>query len=472
MPDASRPNVILVYTDQQRFDTLGVNGNPLIRTPNLDAMARSGVHFTRPYVTTPICLPSRAGLFTGRYNHTNLSYNNNRWLLPRETDLATLFRRHGYHTALIGKDHCFGALRERAFDETILAGHLGFGSPGDDVERTIGAVRRELMQAPFANDPVPADDGITARLFRDARRHVDRVAGRPFFLWLSIPDPHPPYMVGAPYDRMYDDVAIPPPAWAEGEMADKPYRQRLVVEWDRFGAEYAGGRIDRLRRIYWGMVSCIDAELGRLLEHLRAAGLEEDTIVVFTSDHGDYMGDHRMVRKGPHAYEALARVPLIFRWGSRLPARSTDALAANIDIFPTLCELAGVPCPPQVQGVSLAGVLRGSAERAREMVFIEHGDPGTPLRPGDLPPGRLAELRAHSGHHLCAEICRGRTKAVRTDRWKYCCTPGDVDELYDLHADGDELHNLAADPRYADVVREHRDHLLRWEIETEDTLAS
>ncbi|HUU58608.1 MAG TPA: sulfatase-like hydrolase/transferase [Phycisphaerae bacterium] len=466
-----KPNIILVYTDQQRYDTLGVNGNPLIGTPNLDAFARQGVNFARGYVTTPICLPSRAALFTGRYNHANGSYNNSRWMFDRETDLAALLKGHGYRTALIGKDHCFGGDRlGRAFDHVRRAAHIAFNPAQNEGEQRINDLRRDKMQVPFADDPIPPEQNITGSLFRWAREYVDGAGCEPFFLWLSISDPHPPYMVCEPYAGMYEDVEIPAPAWEEGETANKPFRQRQVVEWDRYGREYPGDAIDKLRRIYWGMVSYIDAEMGRLLDHLHRRGRDEDTVVLFTSDHGDYMGDHRMIRKGPHLYEALAHVPLIARWCGQFPARATDAMAANIDIFPTLCELAGVPVPQHVQGRSFAGLLRGQRDTHRDMVFLEHGDPGRPLQPGDLSPERVEELKRDTGHHLCHEISRGRVKGVRSDRWKYCITPGDVDELYDLQTDPDELHNLAGDPACQVVLAEHRRHILHWLIETEDTL--
>lgn len=472
MAERKKPNVIVVYTDQQRYDTIGANGNDLIRTPNLDRLAREGVNFSRAYVTTPVCVPSRASFFTGRYAHSSLSYNNSRLLFERETDMANWLRQHGYRTGLVGKDHCFPKdRREVAFDWTRLAGHTGFNPPLDEVEERVGRERSDKMQVPMADDPIPAADNITARLFRSAGDFIDTCSDDPFFLWLSIPDPHPPYMVCEPYASMYDDVDMPPPAWTDNEMANKPHRQQLVVEWNRYDREYPGGAIDELRRIYWGMVSCIDAELGRFLEVLRQRGLEEDTIIVFTADHGDYMGDHRMIRKGPHLYEALTHVPLIVRWPGHFPARQTSAMAANIDLFPTLCELADAPTPEAVQGESFAAVLRGQANSYRPLVFMEHGDPGQALQPGDLSPAQAKELGDGTGHHLCREICRGRSKAVRGERWKYCTTAGDVDELYDLENDPHELCNLATDPAYANVVREYRDHLLDWLVATEDTMA-
>lgn len=468
MPD--RPNIILIYTDQQRYDTLGINGNPLIQTPNIDAWGAKGVHFTRNYVTTPICVSSRVALFTGRYNHTNLSYFNGRQLFDRETDFATTLRNNGYHTALIGKDHCFGNQRlQTAFDHTYLASHLGYTEPQTEAEKRVNEVRKPTMQMPFADDPIPPEQNVTASLFDAARDYVDNHTDNPFFLWLSIPDPHPPFMVCEPYASMYNDIAIPAPAREDGEMDNKPFRQRQVVEWNAYDREYPNDDIDKLRRIYWGMVSYIDTEMGKLLNHLDATGMADNTIIIFTSDHGDYMGDHHMIRKGPHVYEALTHVSFIASWPGHFPARSTDAMISNIDILPTLFDLIDLDVPKGVQGQSFASVLTGKNDHHRDCIFLEHGTPGPALQPGELSPAKEREL-GDGVHHLCAEINKGRTKGVRSDRWKYVTTEGDVDELYNLQNDPNELHNLAQDSEHREIVQEHQRYLLNWLVETEDTL--
>jgi arylsulfatase A-like enzyme len=464
-----RPNVIVIYTDQQRYDTLGCNGNERIRTPNIDRLAGEGVRFTRGYVTCPICVPSRVGLWTARYNHANLSYDNHRLLQGEEADYAARFREAGYDTALFGKNHCYPAGRlAETFGAIRQSGHTSLNPPLNADDLAANLARRGTMQQPWAEDPVDPERNITSRTFDAAIAYLDRPEDRPFLMWLSVPDPHPPYMVSEPYASMYDNVKIPAPAWREGEMADKPFRQRLVVQWDRYGREYGQEGIARLRRLYWGMVSCIDDNVARLMEALRRVGLDEDTLVVYTSDHGDYMGDHRMIRKGPHLYEALVHVPMIVRWPGRLASGSTDAMVSNIDIFPTLAELCDVESPEGIHGRSFAGVLRGQAQTHRQAVFFEHGGPGRALQPGDLDARQEASLRENTSHHLCPTIYRGRVKGVRTDRWKYCTTAGDVDELYDLDADPDELVNLAADPGHAEIVRDLRDRLMDWLIETED----
>lgn len=466
----TRPNIILIYTDQQRYDTLGINGNNLIQTPNIDSWASNGVHFTRKYVTTPICVCSRVALFTGRYNHTNLSYSNGRLIFDRETDFATTLRNNGYRTALIGKDHCFGNKRlNEAFDHTYVASHTGYQNPQTELENRVNEVREPTMQLPFAEDPIPPDENITASLFDSARDYVDNNTDNPFFLWLSIPDPHPPYMVCEPYASMYDDTDMPKPIWTSDEMYNKPFRQRQVVEWNRLEHDYPNDDILKLRRIYWGMVSYIDTEMGKLIDHLNTTGMADNTIVIFTADHGDYMGDHRMIRKGPHLYDALTHVPFIASWPGHFSARSTDALISNIDIFPTLFDLVDLDLPQGVQGHSFASVLTEDRDHHRDHLFLEHGIPGPALQPGDLSPEKERELGEGWHHHLCPEISQGRTKGIRSERWKYCTTEGDVDQLYDLENDPNELHNLAANPQHHNIVKEHQRHLLNWLVETEDT---
>ncbi len=470
MKHQKKPNIILIYTDQQRYDTIGVNGNPLIHTPNLDKMTKEGVQFSRGYVTTPVCVPSRIELFTSNYNHAKYYRANDVLMVDREKDLVSLLRSSGYRTGLSGKDHCFGELEKRAFDWAWHAGHHGFRNPSSDTECEINEYRKDKMMVPFCEDPFPAEQNITAKVFERGKEFIEQSKEEPFFLWLSFPDPHPPYMVSEPYASMYEDVDIPLPVWQEGEMDNKPYRQQKVVQWNAYEKQYpTRDDIARLKRIYWGQVSCIDHYIGKLLDYLKANDLDEDTIIVFTSDHGDYMGDHRMIRKGPHVYEALTHVPLIFYWPGKFKTRCTNAMVSNVDIMPTLCELAGIDIPHRIHGESFAKVLYGTEDKHRDAIFMQHGGSGQILNPGVLSPEEENKVK-NKPHHLCDETIRGKTKGVRTEKWKYCITPGNVDELYDLEADPFELCNLADNPKYKDVISEHRHLILKWMIETEDTL--
>lgn len=166
-------------------------------------------------------------------------------------------------------------------------------------------------------------------------------------------------------------------------MNSKPYKQKCIVDWDRFRKEYPSEADQRkLKSIYWGMVSYIDDELGKFMDTLTEQGLDENTIIVFTSDHGDDMGDHLMVRKGPHVYEPLTHIPQIMRWKGTIEPKRTEAFTENIDMMPTLFDLAGIKLPEGVQGQSFSSVLLGDADRHRQRVFMEHGQPGEPVTPG------------------------------------------------------------------------------------------
>ncbi len=384
-------------------------------------------------------------------------------MLPEEQDFVSAFHDAGYKTVLLGKNHCFDAERSReTFDHIENAGHCGISLNLSPRSTDINEQRRGKMQVPMAADPNPADDNITASLFRAAVDCV-RDGAQPLFMWLSIPDPHPPYMVCEPYASMYSKESIPAPAWTEEEMQNKPYRQKLVVEWDRYNREYPGDRILELRAKYWGMVSYIDDELGKLMAVLDETGQAENTIVVFTSDHGDYMGDHRMIRKGPHLYEALTHVPLIFRWPSRIAPKETHALVSNIDVMPTVAELAGILLSRGVEGQSFAPILLDALSQPhREAIFMEHGDPGIALHEGELSQEDYNKLSGSTVHHLCPEISRGETKGILWGNWKYCITSGDVAELYNLSTDPNELVNCVNDPHVADIVMECSNRLSQW----------
>lgn len=443
-------NVLVVYTDQQRFDTLGCNGNPLIRTPNLDRFAAEGVRCERAYVNCPLCVPSRVSFFTGLPAGASGSMDNGTLMKPEIPDFVTAFREAGYHTALIGKDHCFGPERlARTFDAVRQAGHTAMDPDLSPAAEWVKQIRAGTMGLPLAEDPVPPEHNITGSLFRAAEEYVrDRAdAPDPFFLWLSIPDPHPPYMVSEPYAGMYRDVDVPLPRLLEGEMDAKPDRQKLVVASGRLRKDYPDDEALRnLKRVYWGMVSCIDGAFGRLMRTLEEAGLAETTWVVFTSDHGDFLGDHGLIRKGTQLYESLVHVPLLVRGPGVLAGKSTSALVSNLDVIPTLADLAGVALPAGHQGRSFRAVLSGGVDRHRAAVPLTHGKPGQALRRDQMTDSEWAGLKARPDLLLSPEVFSGRVTGWVNARWKYCRNQGDVDELYDLQTDPEELFNRAEDP--------------------------
>jgi arylsulfatase A-like enzyme len=288
-------------------------------------------------------------------------------------------------------------------------------------------------------------------------------------LWVSIPDPHTPLQVPQPYASKYPPDSVPLPPWRDGELETKPERQRVFSHL----LHYDDLRPDDVRSaagIYYGMIDFVDERVGVLLDALERLGLRQDTVVVFTSDHGDYLGEHHLLGKSNAFYDCLTRVPLLVSWPGHLPEGvRRPELVSTIDVLPTLLSLAGVALPEGVQGQRLPGTP--GAPPPREAVFSEYGA-GGPAVTMDVarrrcPPGRPRYvpplLREREGE--------GHAKMVRSGHWKYThdvTSSGQSDELYDLAADPWELTNLAGDRRYADVVAGLRLTLLDWLMETEN----
>ena len=458
-----KPNILIIYTDQQRFDTLGCNGNTLIKTPHIDAMAQAGTNITDCHVSCPICTPSRVALFSGQWGIANGSIANSREMQMKESnqDMLQYLKQHGYETALIGKNHCFHAeSNDLYFDHAYEADHLKVSKPRNDEEHTMCKDRVPTMQLAMAQEKTAPSASITNWLADHTIDYLQQEREKPFCCWLSIPDPHPPYMVCEPYASMYDDVDVPGPIYRDGEMDNKPARQRIAVEIDRLSAQYPDPEdIIKLRRTYWGMVSQIDDAVGRIMAQLKESGQDKNTIVLFTSDHGDYMGDHKLVRKGVDCYSATTHVPMLWQWVDQIKPQEHNCRVSNVDIFPTLCDLIDVPVPDTVQGRSYADLLRGDADQGRRLVFSHHGRPGDPIQ--SIPDTDRDKL-VNDNFLLSKTWYQGRCFTVRDDKWAYTMTPGDVDELYDRKNDPHELYNVADQEKHYETVKTMRGHLVDW----------
>jgi arylsulfatase A-like enzyme len=442
----SKPNIVVIMTDQQRWDTLGAYGNDRIRTPHLDRLAGEGALFEHAFVPIPLCTPSRASLFTGQYpTRHGLFMNTGLGSSTSTANLAEALHDAGYRTMLVGKDHLFGEEgRARWFDYVVAYDHAGRVSEGDADERAVRASRqgrfderyieREIRDAEHAPTRRITDAAIDA--VRDAPAH-----GQPFFLWLSYPDPHPPYVVAEPYASMYRGQDLGEPATRPGELDDKPLRQRVSRRLMR-AADYTSEEMRRLREIYYGMVSFIDDEIGRFARMLDEEGIAGDTIIVFMSDHGDYLGDHGMVRKSPAMYDSLVRIPLLIRWPGRIsPMRVTDTLVESIDLAPTLLELADAGSLPGADGSSLVPLLRGETLAHKTHVFGLYGSAGAAYTAAEVEAEDLDALMARPHPWMHQVTMRGRMAMVRTMDWKLVHYRNGEGELYDLRGDPDELVN-------------------------------
>ncbi len=472
---ADRPNVVIIMTDEQKATSLPLYGNSVVQAPNLERLAAEGMLFTHAHATCPLCVPARVSMMTGRYPHTTGSRTNLFLMQPGERHLVDLFAEDGYRTGLVGKNHCFQARDLAKFDTLWEAGHLGPDEPSTEE----AAAAKQWLQASqvwrkawgAVHNPHPADALGTALITDEVISFVEGNRDQPFFLWYSIADPHTPLHAPSPYMELYDPAAIPLPPRREDEMADKPPSQQIDYR-ALAGNSVTPQIVQQAMATYFAMNSYVDHEVGRFLDALDTLGLREETLVIYLSDHGDYMGEHNMIRKSKALYDCLTHVPLIVSWPSMIAAGArSDAFVSHEDILPTLAKALGWQVPNGVQGRSFAPLLTGEgAYEPREAIFGEHGIEGAPYTVDQVeryPQGPLTDDFL-PGLKLGG---RGRCKSVRTRRWKLVHYPGQpYGELYDLEADPWELENLYDDDAYDGVIRNLSGRLLDWLIETEDCL--
>ena len=415
--------------------------------------ARSVCHLGLPH------LPVNGAYVLDLFNNSPESH-----LHSNSMHLMQHLKSHDYQTALIGKNHCFDSdVLATSIDHLRIADHCRVSEPRNADEVEMCRQRAQEMQAPLATETTPSSASITQWVADHCIDYLANVNEQAFCCWLSIPDPHPPYMVCEPYCSMYKDMDIPGPKWRDGEMHNKPRRQQIAVEIDRFSAQYPNeDDIIALRRTYWGMVSQVDDHVGRIMHALTEHNLLENTIVLFTSDHGDYMGDHRLIRKGVDCYAATTHVPMLWSWPGQIQAAQLPTRFSNVDIFPTLCDLIDIPIPDSVQGLSHAALLRGQSTNGREYIFSHHGKAGQPLQ--SIPDTEREKL-VHDPQNnflLSNDWYQGFCFNVRSETWAYTYTPGDQDELYNRIEDPDELYNLADQAAYTDTLAHMRAQVIEW----------
>ena len=478
------PNILVIMTDQQKATASHLYGNPFCATPNLARLAAAGVLYEHAITPHPLCMPARVSFWTGRYPHSTGSRRNETPMRGDALHAFKLWKAAGYRCGLIGKNHCFAAQSDLdLFDVWCEISHGGLpdnpATVGMEWFRPVESIRaaHDLRRTlPPQNprfgyaisDHLPLEDHSTGLVAGQTVRFLEEQGSEPFALWVSFPDPHEPWVCPRSYfEEMEDQVQLPP--WRPNEFNDgtAPERNRALYEMLGVRSE----EIDDLRGLlaaYYGMVRFLDDGVGEILDALERTGLRENTIVVFCSDHGDLMGEHRMQCKGGVFYDALVRVPLIVSWPGRLPQGERDSSMVNlIDVLPTLLHLQGMETPASVQGDPLPTVTPAPP---RDAAFSEYGAGGPLFHMADLkklpePHGRSTLIQT-----LRWREAEGRRKMVRTADWKYVHDPlGDLDELYDLAADPWELRNVAGDPAHGAVLAEMRLRLADWSIRTEDS---
>ena len=489
----TRRNLVFIMSDQQRRDSMGCYGSDWVETPHLDALADSGYLFENAYVTQPVCTPARASIMTGLYPHT-AGPTVNKMVLSPDVPVLSEMVSEDYFCGYMGKWHLGDDVaRQHGFDvwtsteeshresytrrelRNVFSDyhhHLVANGFEPDVE-VGGAMTFSLL----ARARLPEEFQMATFLAERAEEFIEQNSDRPFILYVSTFEPHSPY--DGPFDDQYEPDGLPTgPAFLtkpegaalvnriradyfmqylrEGDIGEDAYMRDTLVPGHDLSTE-VGWR--RLRAQYYGNVTLVDRMVGRITASLERAGVADDTAVMFTTDHGEMLGDHGMLEKRSF-YEEASRVPLLMRvpWLTSGQQR-VDGSVGHIDLVPTILDLLGESQPDHLEGKSLVPVLRGEETLDDNDVFIEWNGTSPEV------PDRF--LGSDTINRMLAMPYR----SVVSDRWKLNLCAGDQGELFDLRSDPHEQNNLFDDPAQRDRVRDMVARIRMWQHETGDTAA-
>lgn len=453
----SPPNILLILSDQHRYDCLGVNGHPLVQTPYLDQLAREGINFTGAYCPTPICTPARLSLLHGVWPSQHLAIANWDSEAPRPPDagLSTFsqaLRKVGYTLGYVGKWHAYP-------DKTPL--DFGFSDyhPYDEYLTWRTAHGYTLLDEQnwyFGElDPhIPPEGSRLAWGAETTLNLIERYAEKsaPFFIRWDPTEPHLPNQVPEPYYSMYSPEMISPWQSFPDPLTDKPFIQAQMRRtwkvdhwtWERDWSPLVSR--------YLGEISLMDAQIGHLLDGLERLGLKENTLVIYSSDHGDMCGAHGMIDKHYVMYDDVVRVPLIARWPAVIsPRRSSSSfISHSLDLAATFCHVAGAERPAHFQGQSLMPIFSETDDKIYHAQDSERKD----------------IFAMYSGNQFGLYSQR----MVRNHEWKYVWNATEQDELYHLSADPAEMTNLVHAPDHQAELQQLRKRLVEWMESVEDRL--
>ncbi|NRA22815.1 MAG: alkaline phosphatase family protein [Oceanospirillaceae bacterium] len=494
---AKQLNILFITADQWRGDCLGVAGHPQLKTPHLDALAADGCYFKQHFAQAVPCGPSRTCLYTGMYLNNHRSLLNGTPLDARHTNVALEARKAGYAPALFGYTDV--GLDPRQFHpgdtntrnyEGVLPGmdpvvHVdGLGLPWLAFLKEKGYEtpnRASKMMAPagghdknsakgktFAPAAFKAEHSRSAFLVDEAIRYLSVREQQSWFVHLSFLSPHPPYIAPEPYNSQYkaEDMPLPTRRSTLAEEASQhPWLKHYL--YNQKGDNYTAGansadnptlsdlELRQTKATYLGMMSEIDDQLGRLFQDLKQRGVYEDTLIIFTSDHGDLMGDHWMFSKSSY-YEQAFHVPLIVRHPkARQRGAVVEAFTESVDIMPTILESLQLSIPRQCDGRSLLPFLHGDTPANWRQEYHAEFDLRCPNRLGDAPP-------------LGLKIKQCGVNIIRGERYKYVHFNGLPALFFDLQEDPNEQQDLSGDPKYQSLILEFTHKLLNWRMEHDE----
>lgn len=464
---STRPNILFLMADEHRHDAMGCAGNAVVKTPNLDRLAGQGVHFTHTYCQGPLCQPSRASIITGRYVHQHGQSWNGPSMKPEWPTMMKQLQGAGYQTAMAGKAHFMGddvyAGGPHDYRNTEWSQRFGLDWMFEDFDKIVHLIpsaitpykeylkSKGLLETFLAETPtrrgqprnyyagkvskIPLADCHTTFLGDHAVDFLrTRKNDKPFFLWVSFVEPHPPIIDTSYWAEQYKDAHIPVGPVVMPELKDDAYG-RYMRNWMRvIGTEdLTEEGAATMGRHYYGMISQVDRKIGDIIHALQETGADKNTWIIYTADHGELLGDHKMVYKSMF-YRGSVRVPNIVCPPGGMKPRDVHDLVESIDLTATMLDVAGAELP-QCQGRSLVPVVQGHG-KGREVAFSE-----------------LRSAMNKDNYFVMA--------ATQRYRYLYDKQTDLPCELFDLEKDPNEMHNLIDDPAHAGIRKDmHRDYVL------------
>ncbi|MHB1357389.1 MAG: sulfatase family protein [Anaerolineae bacterium] len=473
-----RPNILLIMTDQQRYDDLSCHGGRPM-TPCLDRLAAESADFSYFFTQSPVCVPSRCNLFTGRYPHSHRVRQNHARLADHEVHLFKVLQKAGYSLGYVGKNHLLDEKEFTHFDFVDLEEHRNRHGERPEFQALIARQNRRLdthgAWASAIFHDLPAEDSHPYLSGQSAVRFLrERPTDRPFCLVVSFEDPHAPHLALKRFEQCYplESITLPecPPDALEGKAprwAIKKYMERVQDADEIDKRRYLAAR--------WAMITWVDENIGVILDMLDASGIRDNTIVIFTSDHGDFAWEYGMVKKDLVFVDSLLHVPLLLRYPGHIAVHQVaHTMVEQVDVLPTLLDLCGLQIPYGCQGSSFIPLLAGEQSKHKDAVFAEIERPEARLEFSTVSDYVQAWEKGRNDpterrfKGLSINVPGDFAKTIRTERYRYVWYAQGYEELYDLEVDPHEWHNRVNDRDYTALKTELRDKLLTWLALSED----
>jgi len=442
-PADQKPNLIFFLGEGLRYDEFSSAGNKILTTPNMDRIGREGFTFHNAFVINSLCLPSRATFLTGQYSHTTGAVSNVEGAIPPQFKLISdILHQGGYETAFIGKSHIKGALKDHDWDY-----YFGFVGQADYYRPVLTEGIRGQYSEPKEYSGEYVDDLLT----RKAIEWLRQKHSKPVCLFLWFYAPHAPFYRPKRMVDLFNGIAIPKPSTFDEDLTGYAGKAQATSHADnQIGSAEVGTddprSLEELVKDHYAGVESNDEDVGLVLKELERQGILDRTAIILSSDHGFFLGEHHFYDKRL-MYEPSIRIPLMVRYPARIPAGgASDKMALNLDLAPTILDLAGIPIPAEMKGESLVPIMEGKsvAHWRTDWLYEYYEYPGWEnVKP-----------------------CRG----IRTERYKliHYFLPPEEFELYDLQVDPDEKHNLYADPHYKDLAKKLQSRMAELRAETND----